>query len=92
MKLIQSLVTIKKTSKKFEIYHSFFFPLTNLSKYGIKSKQRIITVYDLIPVLMPQFFTEGMKEFFLKELIPSIEIRKDWVICILIQLKKTFVN
>jgi glycosyltransferase involved in cell wall biosynthesis len=80
----------KKIGKDFDIYHSFFFPLPNLSKYKVAVKQKIITVYDLIPVLMPQFFTEGMQHFFLKELIPSIEIHKDWVICISHSTKKDF--
>jgi glycosyltransferase involved in cell wall biosynthesis len=90
LKVIQNIAITKKVDKEFKIYHSFFFPLPNLSKFGITAKQRIITVYDLIPVLMPQFFTEGMQGFFLRELIPSIEIHQDWVICISHSTKKDF--
>ena len=90
LNVIQSIAITKKVDKEFKIYHSFFFPLPNLSKYGITVKQRIITVYDLIPVLMPQFFTEGMQDFFLRELIPSIKIHQDWVICISHSTKKDF--
>lgn len=59
-----------------DIFHSPFFPLPK----GIRAKFRFITVYDLIPILHPEFF-EFQKNHLLHRVVQSID-RDTWVFCI----------
>jgi glycosyltransferase involved in cell wall biosynthesis len=87
---ILSNVTIrKKVNKSFDIYHSCFFPFPNLNEFNIRANHKIITIYDLIPVLMPNYFVREMQTLFQK-ILSRIDIHKDWVICISHSTKKDF--
>ena len=82
-----SLTIKKKTIKGIDIYHSFFYALPDVE--FIDSKARFITVYDMIPILMPHLFGQGMEGHF-KKIISSINIESDWVICISESTKRDF--
>jgi glycosyltransferase involved in cell wall biosynthesis len=59
-----------------DIFHSPFLPLPK----GIRSRFRFITVYDLIPILRPQYF-ENQENHLLHRVIESIDA-DTWVFCI----------
>lgn len=62
----------------YQIYHSPFFALPSREVTG--NLPRILTVYDLIPVLYPQFMSLRIHQTFLKTL-SSIDLNRDWVLC-----------
>lgn len=61
-----------------DIYHSPFYPLPARSRTG--RIKRFLTVYDLIPVLHPEFFGAQLSALGLK-ILESIN-RDDYVLCI----------
>lgn len=69
-----------------DIFHSPFMPLPK----GIQSKFRFITVYDLIPILRPQFF-EFQKNHLLHRIVKSID-PDTWVFCISEATKNDLLN
>jgi len=73
--------------EEFQIYHSFFFDFPPLSR--INTKHRVITIYDMIPLLFPEVFTPDISLLFQK-IIDSIDIYRDWVICISESTKEDF--
>jgi glycosyltransferase involved in cell wall biosynthesis len=62
-----------------EIYHSPFYPFPVQVK-RIQKLKKVITVYDLIPVLYPQFF-ENTGRGFMEQVLKSID-ENVWVTCI----------
>lgn len=89
LNILSHLTVRKKVDKYFDIYHSLFFPFPNLNKFNITVNHRIITIYDLIPILMPNYFMREMQNVFHK-ILSSIDTNKDWVICISHSTKKDF--
>lgn len=69
-----------------EIFHSPFYPLPK----DIHSRYRFITVYDLIPILYPQYF-EFQGDHLLQEVVKSID-RETWVFCISEATKNDLLN
>jgi glycosyltransferase involved in cell wall biosynthesis len=70
-----------------DIFHSTFFPLPAYI-YRSSALQRFITIYDMIPVLFPEYFeTQITKNF--TEIIRSIRT-DDWVIAISQSTKNDF--
>lgn len=69
-----------------DIFHSPYFPLPT----GIRAKYRFITVYDLIPILHPQYF-EFQKNHLLHRVIKSID-RDTWIFCISEATKNDLLN
>jgi len=61
-----------------DIFHSPYFALPEESK-NVNRLKRVLTVYDLIPILYSQFFELNSKGFY--EILNSLTPR-DWVICI----------
>ena len=76
-------------SKAFDLYHSPFFPLPNPKVLG--GIPRILTIYDMIPVLNPQLFTAKIHKTFIATL-NSINCDRDWIICISEHTKQDFCN
>ena len=72
-----------------DIFHSAFYALPEQS-LKIKSLKRFLTVYDIIPILYPQYF-EFNKNHFLNKVIKSLT-PKDWVICISQSTKNDLCN
>jgi glycosyltransferase involved in cell wall biosynthesis len=62
-----------------EIYHSPFYPFSEQIKSSNKLK-KVITIYDLIPVLYPKFF-QFQKDGLIHNVLKSID-NNTWVTCI----------
>lgn len=62
-----------------DIYHSPFLPFSQQIKDNSKLK-KVITIYDLIPVLYPKFFQSGEDEL-IRNVLKSID-QNTWVTCI----------
>lgn len=76
-----------KTCESFDIYHSLFYALPK--RPDIHSKARILTIYDVIPILFPQYFLKNLVKDF-KRIVSSVDIQQDWVICISESTKTDF--
>jgi glycosyltransferase involved in cell wall biosynthesis len=74
---------------KFDLYHSLYFPLPTHQELG--SIPRILTVYDLIPILFPEYVTPSVGRQYRKAM-HSIDRDRDWVICISEHTKQDFCN
>jgi glycosyltransferase involved in cell wall biosynthesis len=66
-------------SENFDIFHSTCYKLP--AKALTKDLPRVLTVYDLIPLIAPDLVAPALRESF-KATIASIDIHNDWVICI----------
>lgn len=62
-----------------EIYHSPFYPFPEQIKRSNKLK-KVITIYDLIPILYPNFF-QNQKDGLIQSVLRSID-SNTWVTCI----------
>lgn len=71
-------LTIKDLSAA-DLFHTPFLPFPEYTK-AAKNTKRIITVYDLIPILFPQFFAHEENDL-IKNVAGGIE-PNDWAICI----------
>ena len=66
-------------SQKCNVFHSPFLSLPDYRKLP-SSISRVITIYDLIPCIYPDFFTEVQRNEFLS-ILNSINLDRDWIIC-----------
>jgi len=80
--LVQSL-----KDDEFDIFHSPFLKLPPRKITGIT--KRLLTIYDLIPVKNPEYVTRHFNLFF-KQILQSIDVKRDWVICISEHTKNEF--
>lgn len=89
-KLISKL-DIKSTfdPQKFNIYHTPFAPIPD--RTTTQNLQRVLTIYDLLPILTPQNFTQNSQSRF-KSIINSIDRHRDWITCISENTKQDFCN
>lgn len=80
-------ITKNNLSKKYDVYHSSYYslPLSNV----LGNIPRVITIYDMIPILFPKYVTSKVNRQFV-ETINSIDINKDRVICISQHTKNDF--
>lgn len=78
---------ISEEINKCDVYHGSYFPLPNA--HILPNAQRVLTVYDLIPILFPDLFVPKVSQRAVK-ILQSIDTRKDWVICISEHTKKDF--
>jgi glycosyltransferase involved in cell wall biosynthesis len=83
----QSLVTPNLSSLEYSLYHSTYFSLPILPN-RIK---RILTIYDLIPQLFPEFVTPKVLQRGIN-ILDSIDSKRDWIICISEHTKQDFCN
>lgn len=61
----------------YDIYHSFipaFVP-------SIKAKQRVMTIYDAIPAIHPEFFSKNIVDAWWNS-VNSMNPKRDWAMCI----------
>lgn len=70
-----------------DIFHSVFLKLP--SRSVTEKVPRVITIYDLIPVLKPEYVDWKFKTFF-NNILKSIDIQRDWVACVSSFTKKQF--
>jgi glycosyltransferase involved in cell wall biosynthesis len=73
--------------KKFDVFHSSFskLPPVNLTK----RTPRVLTVYDLIPVIAPEVVDSRFHSPF-REILNSIDIQRDWIAAISEHTKQEF--
>jgi len=72
-------VTYSNERKSYDIYHSTYLPFPSRRATG--AGQRILTIYDLIPVMAPQFCIDPIIQSY-KQLLSSLVPQQDWAICI----------
>jgi len=72
---------------KFDIFHSTYYRFPAIDVTG--DIPRVMTVYDLIPVITPEFVTPGLTTWF-TEVLQSINLKRDWVVCISEYTKQEF--
>lgn len=65
--------------KKFDVFHCPHLRLP--SKVVTGDLPRVITIYDLIPLVRPEFVSEFQLKV-LMNLLNGIDVKRDWVICI----------
>jgi glycosyltransferase involved in cell wall biosynthesis len=89
-KLISKL-DIKPTFKpqNFNIYHSPFYPIPD--RTATQNLHRVLTIYDLLPILTPHNFTQNSRSRF-QSIINSIDRHQDWITCISENTKQDFCN
>ncbi len=63
----------------FDIFHSTYCKLP--PEDSAHKILRILTIYDLIPIVTPHYVTPKVTALF-QDILSSINIEKDWVICI----------
>ncbi len=71
-----------------DIYHSLYFPFAD---YNFPKAQRVLMIYDLIPILFEEWVTQRVHQRFLRT-IASIDLNRDWITCISEQTKRDFCN
>lgn len=81
-------LTIKELSKA-DLFHSPFLPFPKYTK-AARNTKRIITVYDLIPILYPEYFAHEENDL-IKNVVNNIELN-DWAICISESTKNDLCN
>ena len=75
--------------QKFNIYHSPFYPIPD--RTITQKLNRVLTIYDLLPILTPHNFTQNSRSRF-KSIINSIDRHQDWITCISENTKQDFCN
>lgn len=71
----------------FDLFHSTYLPLP--ARQLTQQIPRVITIYDLIPVLAPQFVTPEIHQSSIA-ILNSIDLQRDWAICISEHTKQDF--
>ena len=71
----------------YDVYHGSYFPLPDSDI--LPDTSRVLTIYDLIPILFPQFVIPKVYQRAIN-MIKSIDIKKDWIICISEHTKRDF--
>jgi glycosyltransferase involved in cell wall biosynthesis len=72
---------------EYDVYHCSYFPLPDADI--LPDIPRILTIYDMIPLLFPEFFVPRVNQRAIS-ILKSINIQKDWIICISEQTKRDF--
>jgi glycosyltransferase involved in cell wall biosynthesis len=70
-----------------DVYHSLWNDLPARDRPAARA--RILTVYDMIPLLAPRAFPDVVIERFVRK-IRSIDVHRDWVLCISETTKRDF--
>ncbi len=86
-RLAEKEALISCDPSQYDVYHVSYFPLPDAS--ALPNVPRILTVYDLIPLIFPEFFVPRVNQRAI-DIIKSIDIRRDWVICISEHTKRDF--
>ena len=73
-------------SSEVDIYHCLYFPF---SDDQFRKSQRILMIYDLIPLFFKEWVTDKVYYRFLNTL-NKINYNQDWIVCISEQTKKDF--
>lgn len=79
----------KNDGKNVDIYHSPFYPIPEWVKQ-CKNVKCFITIYDLIPVIYPEYFNQPIKDLFAK-IINSLDFNT-YILCISESTKRDLIN
>ena len=79
MSKVTDNIYLNSKLKKYNIFHSPFLPIPEFINKNKKIK-KVLTVYDLIPIIYPQFFTKEILSLF-NDIIKSIS-QDTWITCI----------
>ncbi|WP_017296818.1 glycosyltransferase family 4 protein [Nodosilinea nodulosa] len=71
----------------YQVYHSPYFPLP--AKLKESKIPRILTMYDLTPILYPNLCSKRTLQQFCR-ILESIDIDRDWIVCISEATKQDF--
>lgn len=63
----------------FDIHHSLFYSLSQ--RHGVQARARFVTVYDVIPIVMPELFEAKLVGDFRRQL-EALDRENDWIVCI----------
>jgi glycosyltransferase involved in cell wall biosynthesis len=74
-------------SGEYDVYHCSYFPLPDANV--LPDVPRILTIYDMIPLLFPEFFVPRVNQRAIR-ILKSVNVQKDWIICISEQTKQDF--
>jgi glycosyltransferase involved in cell wall biosynthesis len=74
-------------ARAYDVFHSSYLRFPPRSLTG--GVPRVITIYDLIPVLAPEYVTPVMTSLF-EQILESIDVERDWVTCISQHTKDEF--
>jgi glycosyltransferase involved in cell wall biosynthesis len=77
---IQRQATRDPVAGTYDIFHSLYFALPQDGT--IRAKARVLSVYDLIPVLFPQFFPNDFDTGYFATIMKSACKPTDWVVCL----------
>ena len=72
---------------KYDVFHSSYLRLPSRELTG--AVPRVLTIYDLIPVLAREYVTPVMTSLF-EQILASLDVRRDWVTCISQHTKDEF--
>ena len=85
--LVKAETFLSSRPSGYDVYHGSYFPLPDSDT--LPDVPRILTVYDLIPLLFPEFVVPKVNQRAIN-LLQSINIQKDWIICISEHTKQDF--
>ncbi|MEL7036524.1 MAG: glycosyltransferase family 1 protein [Cyanobacteria bacterium J06592_8] len=69
-------------SRDIDILHATYYPIPSLVE-SCKTVCKILNVFDLIPIIFPHFFgLNSSEEHIIYKSLKSLEINRDWAICI----------
>ena len=74
---------------KFDVFHSTYFPLPQISSTG--HAKRFVTIYDIIPLIYPEYF-QLKSNHLIKKVVDSIDQNNDFVLCISESTKNDLCN
>lgn len=72
-----------------DVYHSLRQPLA--SRDRIPAAVRIVTVHDMVPSLFPEVTEERFVSFH-NAVLRSIDLKRDWVMCVSESTRRDFIN
>lgn len=88
LKLLRSVDTYTAfNDRDYDVFHSPFMSLP--PKHVTKGVPRLLTIYDLIPLIAPHFGSHGQTAS-MRAIIDSIDVQRDWVTCISEYTKQEF--
>ena len=79
--------SVRRDTEDYDLYHGSYFSLP--SRELLSNSLRVLTVYDLIPLLFPNFAIPKVRQR-AADMISSIDTEKDWIICISKHTKRDF--
>jgi glycosyltransferase involved in cell wall biosynthesis len=74
----------------FDVFHSLTHMYGFPPSERVRARARFLTIHDLIPVLFPEYLSRSTVLSNFERLLSSIDLRKDWIICVSESTKRDF--